>query len=78
MYLCFDNQKIELMKPYAAVIVFLTLVLSSVLTSLNSYNRTKATIVNDMNHALALTLSPTAGSMDNARYYYELSAKPKD
>ena len=45
------------MKPYAAVIVFLTLVLSSVLTSLNSYNRTKATIVNDMNHALALTLS---------------------
>ncbi len=57
MYLCFDNQKIELMKPYAAVIVFLTLVLSSVLTSLNSYNRTKATIVNDMNHALALTLS---------------------
>ena len=45
------------MKPYAAVIVFLALVLSSVLTSINSYNRTKDTIVNDMNQALARTLS---------------------
>lgn len=57
MYLCFDNQKIELMKPYTAVIVFLTLVLSSVLTSINSYNRTKNMIVNDMNQALELTVS---------------------
>ena len=45
------------MKPYTAVIVFLTLVLSSVFTSINSYNHTKKMIVNDMNRALALTLS---------------------
>lgn len=45
------------MKPYTAVIVFLTLVLSSVLTSINSYNRTKTMIVNDMNQALELTVS---------------------
>ena len=45
------------MKPYTAIIVFLTLVLSSVFTSINSYNHTKKMIVNDMNHALALTLS---------------------
>jgi len=57
LYLCFTKQKIERMKPYAAVIVFLALVLSSVLASINSYNRTKDTIVNDMNQALARTLS---------------------
>lgn len=57
LYLCFTKHKIERMKPYAAVIVFLALVLSSVLTSINSYNRTKDTIVNDMNQALARTLS---------------------
>ena len=45
------------MKPYTAVVVFLTLVLSSVFTSINSYNHTKKMIVNDMNRALALTLS---------------------
>ena len=45
------------MKPYTAVIVFLTLVLSSVFKSINSYNHTKKMIVNDMNRALALTLS---------------------
>ena len=45
------------MKPYTAVIVFLILVLSSVFTSINSYNHTKKMIVNDMNRALALTLS---------------------
>lgn len=45
------------MKPYTAIIVFLTLVLSSVFTSINSYNHTKKMIVNDMNRALALTLS---------------------
>ncbi len=45
-----------LMKPYHSIIVFLILVLSAGLTSLDSYNAAKVSIIDDMNRALELTM----------------------
>lgn len=45
------------MKPYLSIVVFFTLMLSAVCTSINSYNCAENRIVNDMNQALAQTLA---------------------
>ncbi len=44
------------MKPYHSIIVFLILVLSAGLASLDSYNSAKVSIIDDMNRALELTM----------------------
>ncbi len=46
-----------IMKPYHAVIIFLVIVCSAVVTGVGSYHRMQAYIVEDMNQALARTLA---------------------
>ena len=45
------------MKPWFVVFVFMILLSSAVLSSIDRYNYTEQTIINDMNQALEQTLS---------------------
>ncbi len=57
-YICvLIYQKRMKLRPFHAIIVLSVLIICSVWASISSYNHTRQDIVNDMNQALALTLS---------------------